>query len=179
MKMKNCAFAATAVMAGSFLLAGQATAGEVMIGEPVEKHGMEIGAVYLQPVMMTPELPGMGDKDIHLEADIVALPGNNNGFGAGVWVPYLGVTYTLTKEDSDWSATGAFMPMVASDGPHYGGNIKLDGPGEYHVAYHIDPPPYQSFYRHKDKETGVRKWWSPFDLEWEFAFVGTGKKGGY
>jgi len=179
MKILAKKLASGALFAGGLLLSGTALAGEVLIGEPVEKHGMEIGAVYLQPVMMTPELPGMGDKDIHLEADVVALPGNNNGFGAGAWVPYLGVTYTLTKQGSDWSATGAFMPMVASDGPHYGANIKLDGPGKYTVTYHIDPPPYQGFYRHKDKETGVGKWWSPFDLSWEFAYVGTGKKGGY
>ena len=179
MKILAKKLASGALFAGGLLLSGTALAGEVLIGEPVEKHGMEIGAVYLQPVMMTPELPGMGDKDIHLEADVVALPGNNNGFGAGAWVPYLGVTYTLTKQGSDWSATGAFMPMVASDGPHYGANIKLDGPGKYAVTYHIDPPPYQGFYRHKDKETGVGKWWSPFDLSWEFAYVGTGKKGGY
>jgi len=179
MKAMTRKLAHSALLTGGLILAGPALAGEVLIGEPVEKHGMEIGAVYLQPVMMTPELPGMEDKDIHLEADVVALPGNNNGFGAGAWVPYLGVTYTLTKQGSDWSKTGAFMPMVAADGPHYGANIKLDGPGKYAVTYHIDPPPYQGFYRHKDKETGVGKWWSPFDLSWEFAYVGTGKKGGY
>ena len=69
--------------------------------------------------------------------------------------------------------------MVASDGPHYGANLKLDGAGKYHLTYHIDPPPYQGFYRHEDEETGVGRWWEPFDLSWEFAFVGTGKKGGY
>jgi len=24
--------------------------------------------------------------------------------------------------------------MVASDGPHYGANVRMDGPGKYHVA---------------------------------------------
>lgn len=156
-----------------------AFAGEVMIGEPVEKNGMELGAVYLQPTMMEPMMPGMGAADVHLEADIHALPGNNNGFAAGEWIPYLGITYQIRKLGSPWFVVGHFIPMVASDGPHYGANVKLDGPGKYQLRYHIDPPPYQGFYRHKDKETGVGQWWAPFDLEWEFAYVGTGKKGGY
>jgi len=29
------------------------------------------------------------------------------------------------------------------------------------------------------KETGVDKWWAPFDLQWEFIYLGAGKKGGY
>lgn len=33
--------------------------------------------------------------------------------------------------------------------------------------------------RHTDKETGVGKWYKPFDVEWDFNYVGTGKKGGY
>jgi hypothetical protein len=161
------------------MASASAFAGEVLIGEPVEKNGMEIAAVYLQPTKMEPMLPGMGDADIHLEADIHALAGNKNGFGAGEWMPYLGISYHIRKVGSDWSTVGSFMPMVASDGPHYAANIKLSGPGKYQLRYHIDPPPYQGFFRHTDKETGVGQWWAPFDLDWEFAYVGTGKKGGY
>lgn len=161
------------------MLAGSVSAGEVPVGEPVEKNGMEIAAVYLQPTMMEPMMPGMGGADIHLEADIHAIEGNNNGFGAGEWVPYLGISYRITKKGSNWETVGRFMPMVASDGPHYAANIKLDGPGKYALRYHIDPPSYQGFFRHTDKETGVGPWWAPFDLNWEFAYVGTGKKGGY
>ena len=162
------------------LAVGTLQAGEHPIGDPVEKNGMEIAAVYLQPVVMEPMLPGMMDPtDIHLEADIHAARGNQNGFGAGEWIPYLGITYQISKVGSDWSKTGTFMPMVASDGPHYGANIKLDGPGKYRVHYHLVPPPGNGFYRHTDKETGVGQWWVPFDLEWDFIFAGAGKKGGY
>jgi len=156
-----------------------ATAAEQPIGEPVELNGMEIAAIYLQPVKMEPQMPTEDKADVHLEADIHAIKGNNNGFGAGEWMPYLTVTYTLTKKGSDWSATGPFVPMVASDGPHYGDNVKLDGPGKYHLAYRISPPPLRGFFRHFDKETGVGKWWAPFTVEWDFTFVGTGKKGSY
>jgi len=153
-------------------------AADVVIGM-VEKNGMEIVAVYIQPVTMEPMMHGMGPADIHLEADIHALKDNQHGFAEGDWIPYLGITYTISKVESGWSTTGAFMPMAASDGPHYANNIKLDGAGKYKLRYHIDPPPYNGFYRHTDKETGVSKWWVPFDLEWDFVYVGIGKKGDY
>jgi uncharacterized protein involved in high-affinity Fe2+ transport len=157
-----------------------AGAAEIKIGQSIEKHEMEIGAIYLQPIMMEPMLPGMQEPaDVHLEADIHAVKNNKNGFGPGDWVPYLGITYRITKEGSPWIASGSFMPMVASDGPHYGANVKLNGAGKYKLVYHIEPPPYNGFYRHTDKETGVAEWWAPFDAEFEFSFAGTGKKGGY
>jgi uncharacterized protein involved in high-affinity Fe2+ transport len=168
---------ALVLLTGSLHRAGAA---EVKIGEEVEKNGMEIGAVYLQPVMMEPMLPGMHEPaDIHLEADIHAVKDNKNGFGPGDWIPYLSIDYRIAKEGSPWVASGAFMPMVASDGPHYGANVKLDGPGKYKLVYQIQPPPYRGLYRHTDKETGVAEWWAPFNVEWEFSFAGTGKKGGY
>jgi uncharacterized protein involved in high-affinity Fe2+ transport len=174
-------------IAGAALLsAGAVQAAEFPLGKAFEKNGMEVGAVYLQPVVMAPNLAGMGGAgdgqmkaDVHLEADIHALAKNPNGFGPGDWVPYLGITYRIEKLGSDWEGFGAFMPMVANDGPHYGANVKLDGPGKYRATYHITPPPYQGFYRHTDEETGVAPWWSPFDVSWEFTYVGVGKKGGY
>ena len=157
-----------------------AQAAETPIGQAVEKNGMEIGAVYLQPVMMEPMLPNdAGPADIHLEADVHAVKNNPNGFGVGEWIPFLQVAYHLAKTDSSWSQTGILMPMVANDGPHYGLNVKLNGPGKYHLTFHFNPPPYSGFARHVDKETGVGKWWAPFDVSWDFTYLGTGKKGGY
>jgi hypothetical protein len=174
--------AVLAAQALVLLLAGSALAGERPIGEPLEKNGMRIGAVYLQGVVMDPqdEICGGADADVHLEADIHALKGNPNGFAAGEWVPYLGVSYELTKPGTDFSSKGPLVPMVADDGPHYGRNIKLAGPGKYHLAVVINPPSYNGFYRHVDKETGVGQWWQPIHHEWDFTFVGSvGKKGGY
>lgn len=170
------------VVAASMLLigVGSAVAGEHPIGDPVEINGMEIAAVYLQPVIMEPMLPGMmKPADIHLEADIHAVKDNKNGFAESDWIPYLQITYQIKKENSKWSTVGTFMPMVASDGPHYGENIMLNGTGKYRVSYHISPPPINGFYRHTDKETGTDKWWQPFKLKWEFTYLGKGKKGGY
>jgi len=175
---KTALLAAAAVL----LASGVAMAGERPIGDAVVKNGMKIGGVYLQGVLMDPvnETCGPNDADIHLEADVHAVKGNPNGFGAGEWVPYLSVTYVLTKQGSDFKSEGPLVPMVADDGPHYGRNVKMDGPGKYHVAMTFQPPVVNGFYRHTDKETGVGQWWQPFTQEWDFSYVGSaGKKGGY
>eukprot|EP01037_Dinobryon_pediforme_P027628 gene27628-30591_t len=91
---------AGALVASIFALAaGAASAKEYPIGQPQSKNGMEIGAVYLQPIEMDP--PGMmrdaKDSDVHLEADIKAEKGNPNGCAEGDWIPYLGVVYELQK----------------------------------------------------------------------------------
>ncbi|HET7307488.1 MAG TPA: iron transporter [Gammaproteobacteria bacterium] len=166
----------------SAVLAAPTSAAEHRIGgEPILKNGLIISAVYLQPVHMAPKLAGMdaAKTDVHLEADIHADKNNPQGFNPGSWMPYLTITYHITKNGSDWGAFGEFMPMVANDGPHYGANVKLDGPGKYHLTYRILPPPYAGFLRHTDKETGVAEWWKPFTVSWDFVYVGVGKKGGY
>lgn len=67
---------------------------------------------------------------IHLEADILETKDNRNGFAEGNWVPHLVVRHELTKLDNGVTITGELMPMAASDGPHYGDNVKLMGPGK-------------------------------------------------
>ena len=164
-------------------LAGAASAKEYPVGEKKELAGMEVGAVYLQPIEMDP--PGMmraaKESDVHLEADIHAAKGNENGFAEGDWMPYLVVTYELTKEGGQ-TEKGDLMPMVANDGPHYGDNVKLQGPGKYKMSLTIAPPsagPHAMFGRHVDKETGVGPWFKPFTLDYEFVYAGAGKKGAY
>jgi len=168
-------------------LPGVAAAVEYPIGAPQERHGMEIGAVYLQPIEMEPEgmMRKAAESDIHLEADIHALSSNPNGFEEGAWIPALLIKYELTKAGSEWKTAGDFMPMVANDGPHYGDNVKLGGPGKYHLKYTIYAPnaPENSygrnFGRHTDRLTGVRPWFKTFTVEYDFTFAGIGKKGGY
>ncbi len=172
----------TCAAAALCLVAATALAGERPIGDPVETDGMRVAAIYLQGVAMAPmnAMGGPADSDIHLEADIHALANNPNGFAKGEWIPYLKVSYVLTKPGTPYSSSGPLVPMVANDGPHYGRNVKLDGPGRYHLAITVDPPSVNGFYRHTDKETGVGQWWAPFTREWDFVFIGSaGKKGGY
>ncbi len=170
-------------VSAAFGLATSAYALEYPIGEPQFGGGMEVAAVYLQPIEMEPAgmMLAAEKADIHLEADIHATKDNVNGFANGDWVPGLEVTYKLVKEGKT-VAEGPAMNMVASDGPHYGDNIKLDGPGVYELTFHIAPPSgtgHMAFGRHVDEETGVAAWFEPFDTNYEFTYAGTGKKGGY
>lgn len=157
---------------------------EYPIGKPHQVGGMEVAAVYLQPVEMEP--PGMmraaKDSDVHLEADIKAMKDNKNGYAEGDWVGYLGVKYELTKAGSTEILKGDLMPMVANDGPHYGDNVKLLGPGKYTLKLTVAPPSENThvhFGRHVDKETGVGPWLKTFTVQYEFTYAGTGKKGAY
>jgi uncharacterized protein involved in high-affinity Fe2+ transport len=170
----------------SSVLAGSAVAAETPIGKHQNVSGLEIGAVYLQPVKMEPE--GMMAKaestDIHLEADIHAGKDSKGklSFAPGDWIPYLLVKYELQKVGSSKKIAGDMMAMVADDGPHYGDNVKLDGPGKYKMKLTVLPPsqnPHAHFGRHIDKETAALPWFKPFELNYEFAYAGTGKKGGY
>ena len=160
-----------------------AAAKEYPVGKPVVKNGMEIAAVYLQPVRMEPDgmMRKAEDSDVHLEADIKATKNNPNGFAEGDWLPYLSIHYELSKQGGE-TQSGDFMPMVASDGPHYGDNVKLHGPGKYTLTLTINPPgadPHAHFGRHTDKETGVAAWFEPCELTYRFTYAGIGKKGGY
>jgi uncharacterized protein involved in high-affinity Fe2+ transport len=136
-------------------------------------NGMNIAAVYLLPVDMEPRGLDLAASlaDVHLEADIHAIPGNRNGFGAGEWIPFLTVSYKLENLDTGARKEGKFMPMVAKDGPHYGSNIKMMGAGNYKVTFTIDPPSKQGFGRHTDAATGVGKWFQPFSVDYTFKFV--------
>lgn len=157
-----------------------AVALEYPIGKPQIRAGMEVIAVYLQPVSMEPAgmMRSVRDSDIHLEADVKAQSDNPNGFPDGTFVPYLDVHYEIAKEGSGQPIRGELMPMVANDGPHYGDNVKLQGAGKYHLRITMAPPG-SHFGRHTDKETGVGPWFAPFTLDYDFVFTGLGKKGGY
>jgi uncharacterized protein involved in high-affinity Fe2+ transport len=168
----------------SALASTLAAAKEIPIGPKKIVSGIEIGAVYLQPIEMDP--PGMmrqaKDSDIHLEADVKGAKANDNGFAEGDWIPYLAVQYELSKDGSSQTQKGDLMPMVANDGPHYGDNVKLSGPGKYKLKIVVAPPSanaHAHFGRHVDKETGVGAWFKPITLEYDFVFAGTGKKGAY
>lgn len=171
------------IVLGAVAVALNAHAIEYPIGSQQDRFGMKIRAFYLQPVSMEPEgmMKKAEESDIHIEVDIKALPGNPNGFEEGAWIPYLVVKFEVSKIGTTQSVAGEFMPMVANDGPHYGDNIKLFGPAKYHVKYTILPPSenkHAHFGRHTDRLTGVRPWFKPFDVEFDFTYVGIGKKGG-
>lgn len=164
-----------------------ALSAEYPIGVPEQRNGMEIAVIYLQPVRMEPAgmMTPSEKSDIHLEADIHALDINANGFAEGDWIPYLLVKYKIHRKGSDKVISGDLMPMVANDGPHYGDNVKLMGPGKYTITFTIYPPDAKEnpsgnhFGRHTDRLTGVRPWFKTFSVKYNFIYAGIGKRGGY
>ncbi|MEN9358450.1 MAG: hypothetical protein RL695_2621, partial [Pseudomonadota bacterium] len=109
----------TTLIGGALLLPLTAQAVEYPIGTPQQRNGMEISAVYLQPITMEPDgmMKKAEESDIHIEADIRALANNPNGFEEGAWIPYLLIKFEISKIGGTQKISGDFMPMVANDGP--------------------------------------------------------------
>jgi uncharacterized protein involved in high-affinity Fe2+ transport len=147
---------------------------EYPLGDDRELGPLNVAGVYFQPVDMVPASAGLpaSQADVHMEADISALE-NNLGYGVGDFVPNLTVRYEISQANG-WKSEGTFMPMNASDGPHYGANVKLNGIGEYKVRFLIQNPEAQGYVLHVDQTTGVpgRFWGQPLIAEWDFTFAG-------
>ncbi len=126
---------------------------EIPIFEDEEVGFLNVSAVYFQPVPMSGGNGNTEDFNIHLEADISALE-NKVGFGVGDWVPYLTVDYEVTGSDGNVAASGTFMEMSASDGPHYGANVKLPNADTYKLKFTIHSPEENGYLLHTDAETG-------------------------
>ena len=149
-----------------------------------EKHSdqevgpLTVNAVYFQPIDMEPS--GMGlkaaDASFHLDADIHANEeGTKLGYGKGDFVPDLTVNYDIIDKSTNESVgSGTFMQMNASDGPHYGANVKLDKAGAYKLVLKIESPEKKGWMLHVDPETGVtgRFWTEPLEVtfpDWNYT----------
>ena len=79
------------------------------------------------------------------------------------------MNYSIKDKSGKEVQQGTFMPMNASDGPHYGLNIpKLDA-GTYDVTFTIKSPAENGWLLHTDKATGVegRFWTEPLVAEFK------------
>lgn len=156
-------------------LAEEAGFDEFPIGEEQDVGILHVAAVYFQPVQMEPaDQAGLSieEANMHIEADISALE-NDLGYGVGDWVPYLTIDYKVIASDGSIKAEGSFMPMAASDGPHYGANIALAEADTYSVEMTIHSPEEQGYLLHVDEETGVpgRFWAEPLTVtftDWDY-----------
>lgn len=126
---------------------------EITIFEDEEVGFINCNAVYFQPVPMAPGQENYEDFDLHLECDVSAMD-NKLGFGKGDWIPYLTIDYKVIGEGEKVAAEGTFMHMAASDGPHYGANIKLPEAGKYSLEFTIHSPAELGYMVHSDSETG-------------------------
>ena len=175
--LKFSPYAALALAGGLTLAPALANAGEFYIGEPVVAENLQIVPNYLVGIQMDKMPPGMemGADTVHLEADVHATKAETHGFAEDAWIPYLTIRYTLTKEGSRFKKTGVLAPMTAGDGPHYANNVRMGGPGAYHLTYEILPPSSHGFIRHVDKATGVPAWWKPIVEHWTFTYPSKAK----
>jgi len=147
---------------------------EFPIGDDIVLGPLNVAGVYFQPVDMEPakDVLPKSQSDMHIEADISA-GSNELGYPVGSFVPNLTVTYEIDDENGKRVLEGAFMPMNADDGPHYGANINLGKAGKYKVRFIIESPVSQGYLIHTDEETGVsgKFWTTPLVAEWDFDYI--------
>ena len=143
---------------------------EFPLGDDVFSGPLKISGVYFQPVDMEPQvLTPAKDSSMHIEADISAVEGNDLGYGVGDFIRGLKVDYKILGADGNAVLEGTFMPMNASDGPHYGLNLpKLDA-GTYTVQFIVHSPEENGWLLHTDETTGVkgRFWTEPITAEFK------------
>ena len=150
-----------------------AQAREYPIGGPVTAEHLEIASSYLVGIEMAPMPKGMvmGNDVVHLETDVHAKEDNPWGFPADAWIPYMKISYVLTKDGTSWSAKGELAAMTAKDGPHYAQNVKMDGPGRYKVVLTYASPEANGFLHHVDAESGTPGFWKkPFSETFDFDY---------
>ncbi|MBK1715658.1 hypothetical protein CKO43_23190 [Rubrivivax gelatinosus] len=160
------------------VLALPAEAVQVALGDELWRHGMTIQAEYLHPLEVLPDSPDPSAADAYLQLNIHAQRSNKQGFIKFSWVPYLTVHYRLQSADGRWSREGVLPPTMASYGPNYGANVRFNGYGRYRASFRIEPPPPDQVRRQVGRQTGVGTWWEPIEVQWEFDYLGPGKKTG-
>ena len=141
----------------AFALAEEAGFDEYELGVEGEQDVdfMTMSMVYFQPVDMAPAenaTPKEG-SDLHIEVDLTANE-NPYSFPVDGWVPYLSIDFVIKDTDSNEVYSGSMMPMAASDGPHYGANIKLPEADTYNITFTIHSPEDMNYLIHSDAETG-------------------------
>ncbi len=157
---------------------------EFDVGDEQEVGFLNVAGVYFQPVDMEGNgaIYNHSDYGFHIEADISALE-NDLGYGVGDFVPYLTVDYEILGKSDDSNTKnvkelGTFMLMNASDGPHYGANIKSIPAGNYTVTFKIHSPEENGFLLHTDALTGVKGRFSDYwktktlDVSWDWTYLG-------
>ena len=158
-------------------------------GERIVRQQMTIEGSYMQPIELEAHLENRPreQSDAYFVAHIKAASAHPHGYSKFAWIPFLNVSYKLEKLDSDWNQEGRLNAAIGKFGPHYGANVKLDGVGKYRYTVHVEPPKNASeggINRLVDRENGI-SWWAPFDVSWDFTYLGIGKigtigaKGGY
>src|SRR5256885_12055153 len=87
-----------------------------VIGGPLLRDGLEIvpGMVSGVELDRSPAPQGRGVDAIFLTADVHAAKDDSHGFGEHAFVPYLSISYALTKDDAPtFKKAGLLYPVAA------------------------------------------------------------------
>lgn len=148
---------------------------EIPVGDsgPQTSGPLEVDLVYFQAVDMehgSMSMPPASESDMHFEIDVKTTDEAKEwGYEADQFLPYLDPKVEIKDANTgEVIDPGTMMPMIASDGPHYGNNIKLK-PGKYDVTITIASPA-DEFMLHTGKDSsGVkgRFWTEPLKFEFK------------
>lgn len=149
---------------------------EIPVGDsgPQTSGPLTVDLVYFQAIDMEQGsvlVPPASESDMHFEVDVATNEkAAEIGYEADQFMPYLEINVKIYDQATGGLVKdlGTMMPMVASDGPHYGNNIKLE-PGEYRVEVEI-PSPADKFMLHTGKDTSAvdgRFWTEPLKFTFE------------
>ena len=148
-------------------------AGAAVIGAPLLRDGLEIAPSMISGVELdrSPNPVGRSPDAIFLVADIRAAKDDAHGFGEHAFIPYLSISYALTKDGAPtFKKAGLLYPVAAKGGPRYTAAVEFSGPGTYHLAYIVSPPSTHGMLRQTDKTGGVPDWWKPINASWTFTY---------
>jgi len=144
-----------------------------IIGEPLQCEGLEITA-RTEPGGVLDHSPGgmaRGDDALFLVADVHAGKDEPHGFAEHSFIPYLSISYALSKDGAPtYKQAGLLYPAASKAGPHYAAGAQLSGPGTYHLTYIVSPPSTHGMMRQTDKAGGVPDWWKPIHASWTFTY---------
>ena len=161
------------VWATCALLLAVSPAGAAVIGAPLQRDGIEIAPSTLSGAELdrSPVPATRGADAIFLVADVHAMQGDTHGFGERAFIPYLSISYALTKDDAPtFKKSGLLYPVAAKSGPHYAAATELAGAGTYRLTYIVSPPSSHGMLRQTDKTNGVPDWWKPINASWTFTY---------
>jgi uncharacterized protein involved in high-affinity Fe2+ transport len=149
-----------------------------VIGEPLQREGLEITARAETGGTLDRSPGGMarGPDALFLVADVRAGKDDAHGFAEHSFIPYLSISYSLTKDGAPtFKQAGLLYPAASKAGPRYAAGAQMAGAGTYHLTYIISPPSTHGMLRQTDRSGGVPDWWKPISANWTFTYPMTAK----
>jgi periplasmic iron binding protein len=140
-----------------------------VIGGPMVRDGVEIVPSIETSVQFDRQPVVLAPGSIFFVADVHAS--KDNAYGLTGFIPYLSVSFTLTKDgELTFKKAGLLYPTANKNGPRYIGAAQMNGPGTYHLTYFVSAPSAHGMYRQIGKDGGVPDWWKPITATWDFSY---------